>query len=621
MKKIVLAIIILGVIFFGKNVLAQDMSINSDDFQCSCSCACEYNLDNLTLGGEDKIFEGMIVISEFVSDPVSGGTEWVEVYNTTERSVNLENFYLTEGSGRKFMLTGHLDSFDYKMFEVSSLNNSGDIINLMYEEILIDKVSYGDFDDGDLTDNALSAVDPYSVVRKAINQERNNDFEDFVVTTIVTPGMENIIEEIIEDQDEVLEENQEIIDEKIEEINWTIKLNEIFPDPAGSDVAKEWIELFNFGSEALDLSGLYLDDIDGGSAPYLISNVIIGPGEYHIFSNDITRVTLNNTSDEVRLLDGEIIIDQCSYEEVEENNSFSLFGQEWVWTNSITPDEENILNTEDDFEVAMVRDEDKKQESDEPITNEYSRVEIAEIKNIEKGKKIEFEGKIIELPNIFGKQIMYLDGIQLYSSKALWPDDLTEGQVVKIQGRVSESKGEKRVLLDDFSLLDQETEIVPEQLQLENVNENFVAKLVKISGELVDKSGSKLTLADEFGEFFVVLKPNTGLAGKMYEVGDSLSVVGVLIKSETEFQILPRSENDLIVEEVMADELIGLAVPLSMVATIGENENWQKYLLTGILFLLLIVGVVIWKRNVIMGFIRLNFGHLVQFFKTKIKSS
>src|SRR3990167_1622276 len=85
-----------------------------------------------------------------------------------------------------------------------------------------------------------------------------------------------------------------------------IKINEFFPNPPGSSEAgAEFIELINTGSDAIDIGGWKVDDVDGNAdAPYAIpAGTTLPPGGIIHFVGTQMGITLNNTSDSVWLID------------------------------------------------------------------------------------------------------------------------------------------------------------------------------------------------------------------------------------------------------------------------------------------------------------------------------
>lgn len=88
-------------------------------------------------------------------------------------------------------------------------------------------------------------------------------------------------------------------------------VNEFMPDPEqdwnGDSVANdddEWIEIYNANAFSVNLSGWFLDDVQGGgSAPFALpSGTTINPNGYLVFYRADTNIALNNSNDDVRLL-------------------------------------------------------------------------------------------------------------------------------------------------------------------------------------------------------------------------------------------------------------------------------------------------------------------------------
>ena len=194
-----------------------------------------------------KFEKCQIVINELVSDPSDDEVEFVELYNITAEAINLDGAWLEDGSEAKTNLSGSLGSHGFLVIEnpKGSLNNSGDLISLYNsagEEI--DKVVYGSYDDGNINDNAPVASDPFSLARKVDGQDSDYDYYDFVLTSDITPGEKNKIVSLTEDG--------EIIEQVIGQSD--IFINEILPNPVGSDEEEEFIELKNSGASTVNLT-------------------------------------------------------------------------------------------------------------------------------------------------------------------------------------------------------------------------------------------------------------------------------------------------------------------------------------------------------------------------------
>ena len=90
-----------------------------------------------------------------------------------------------------------------------------------------------------------------------------------------------------------------------------VRLNEILPRPdaidwdgsGAVDAYDEWIEIVNLGAEAIDLGGWALDDIPGGSAPYVFPpGTLLESGGTLVRYRSSTGVALNQDADTARLV-------------------------------------------------------------------------------------------------------------------------------------------------------------------------------------------------------------------------------------------------------------------------------------------------------------------------------
>ena len=79
-------------------------------------------------------------------------------------------------------------------------------------------------------------------------------------------------------------------------------ISELIPNPVGSD-DNEWIELYNASDKNIDLYAWQLDDSEGGSKPYVFaSSTLVLAKDFLVLNRAETKITLNNTSDAVRIL-------------------------------------------------------------------------------------------------------------------------------------------------------------------------------------------------------------------------------------------------------------------------------------------------------------------------------
>jgi hypothetical protein len=267
-----------------------------------------------------------IVINEFVPDPIDGEEEWIELYNNTDKEIDLTGFYIEEGSGAQTFLNGKIFPKGFFVIEKIKgyLNNSGDIIFLKDPSgRIIDKVTYGNWDDGNLTDNAPTTKDPYSIARIFDGKDTNVDNLDFKIGK-PTKGAPN----------QIL---------SIENFVSGIVINEILPNPKGDDSEKEFIELKNLNNFDVDLTNWYLQD--SSNKKFKISSKIPKNGFLVIFRKD-SKIALNNSNDCVKLFqpDGTLADSVCYSGEVLEDVSFARNEKgEFEWTEILTPGKENQI--------------------------------------------------------------------------------------------------------------------------------------------------------------------------------------------------------------------------------------------------------------------------------------
>ena len=187
-----------------------------------------------------------------------------------------------------------------------------------------------------------------------------------------------------------------------------IRINEVMPWPIQTDSYNEWVEVYNDGSESIDLSeytlcektllGGYIDYNDG----QILKNdngLILEPGQYVIISDggsgtqvysnfQINSNTLNihvdasslcgglaNSGKNITLEKNSVIIDSFKYPEAENGKSFSLISEE-IQITEPTPGSEN---------KEMAETENQNQSSNESSENESKDEEKDETQKKDSG--------------------------------------------------------------------------------------------------------------------------------------------------------------------------------------------------------------------------------------------
>lgn len=334
-----------------------------------------------------------------------------------------------------------------------------------------------------------------------------------------------------------------------------IDITEIFPNPEGSD-ATEFIELFNATTEPIDLSGLKLDDEDGGSRAYVIpAGTIIEPGDYMVFGRQDTKLALNNTTDAVRLLypDG-TIIREVAYDDVEEGASYALTNErQWAWTGVVTPGEANVIKTLEHQNIKTTR----------TVSSARSRrvkplieTTLDKIREEDVGDRVKVAGIVAVAPGVLGSQYFYItnpiasvpSGAQVYMYKKDFPK-LAVGDRVEVTGELSEAYGETRIKVaeqTDIQIGEHGDALTPAQITIADVGEPLEGQLVRIEGEITDLKSSYLWVDDGSEEVKVYFKRGAGIDKKLLREGDMVSIAGIVQQTQSGYQIAPRFQEDVV---------------------------------------------------------------------------
>ena len=140
---------------------------------------------------------GAVVINEFVVDPQTG-SEWVELYNDGLIDVNITgwNLSLIDGTDETYTFSGIISVGGYfVILNPGTQNNKGQII--LYDGLsnLIDSVTYGNYNDGNVSDNApdgnANSLFNECLARIPNGADTDVDSGDFIQTSC-TNGSANI---------------------------------------------------------------------------------------------------------------------------------------------------------------------------------------------------------------------------------------------------------------------------------------------------------------------------------------------------------------------------------------------------------------------------------------------
>ena len=349
-------------------------------------------------------------------------------------------------------------------------------------------------------------------------------------------------------------------------------ISEFMADPEGSD-DEEWIELYNATDRDINLYAWQLDDQDGGSKPYQFStSTIILTKKYLLLNRKDTKITLNNSSDSVRLLDHEDnIYQEITYEKIPEGKSYAWDSENNEWTiNEPSPGIENI------FVQNAIQDQGVEVENSKIIYG------VAEVKDLDKNQEIIVQGVVINSVNSDDRSLFLADYnfsesnfeelVEIYFYYKDWPD-IKAGQLITIQGKISKLGDLPRIKIkaaQDIWQNDVEINLLePDIMEVEDIDEDSVGSLVNVKGIVVKKSGKNIYLASDIEEDYL-LRIYSRFSTKDLEIkkGNEILVAGILSHTDSGFKLVPFSIGDIAVSK----QVLG--------AKIEANKNMETEIST-----------------------------------------
>lgn len=318
----------------------------------------------------------------------------------------------------------------------------------------------------------------------------------------------------------------------------SIRMNEVLPDPDGSDEAGEFLELINIGTTPVDLRGWKITDKK--SAYRFAESRMLQPKELMVLPRTDMRIALlNSGGQELFLVDPfQKVIHGVKIPKAQTGRSFSRTdGNNWQWTDP-TPGTANIFVG--DAEALISAPKDAKGATFRPSS-------IAETVRLALRTKVIFRGTVTVPPGTLSDTFFYVQdggrGIQIFSSNGTFPE-LQNGDVVEVRGTIGTSAGERKVNVsssDAVTVVDQadEPEPVPFRADLPS------GILTTLDGTVKAKRGSSLDVS--IGETVVRLgfPRSADIDRTDFTVGDSMHVTGLWRVNKDSGKLYPRSQEDI----------------------------------------------------------------------------
>lgn len=343
-----------------------------------------------------------LVISEIQVAGVMADDEFIEIYNPTERAINLENWSIqyksaagSSFSKKNFTAGAQIPAHGWYLITKAgyagtvatdmshstfSLAGSGGHIFLVNNQILLisatdpsilDKVGYGT---GDSPEGTAAPAPPagQSLERKPGGENGNSeDTDDNSVDFILqsTPQPQNTASPPQPPSTEPppsppppppsapVAPPESLPSSPAEEpspisicLNNNVIVNELLINPEDGGNEAEFVELYNQSNQEVDLSGWILEDTQGKIKTFVVPNgAKIGPLAFRIFYGSETKIIFNNSGDGIKLFDaGKNWCDSSPANSGAAKEGFSFSRQEskWFWTAAITPNSQNEVGPE-----------------------------------------------------------------------------------------------------------------------------------------------------------------------------------------------------------------------------------------------------------------------------------
>lgn len=323
-------------------------------------------------------------------------TDWCIEYRSSSYSLGFSRcidapvnvqFWLTSGGMVSFATNEFVDANDKFAADFimsgGMSSTAGHVVLVNHSKTEIDKIGWGDVINPEgLSAKAHSSGEVLSRDLTAENIDSDVNVDDFAsrqVESLVVSGIyevevpvdicENLTglqveipngylqdevgdcyKDICPNIDELQKEvpaGYEVVDMNCEEIpleGRTLFITELLPNPSSYDTDNEFIELYNPNDEQINLSGYKIQVGPSYSKEFEFTDGVILPGEYLVFNDGITGITLPNSNGvALRIVapNGEVVSQTEVYSNASDDVSWALVDDQWIFTNQITPDGPN----------------------------------------------------------------------------------------------------------------------------------------------------------------------------------------------------------------------------------------------------------------------------------------
>lgn len=289
-----------------------------------------------------------IVINELLPNPVGddAGNEWLELRSLTDKPVNLAACAVSvNGSLYQFGADVFVNPEELPVYNQFSNGETTKALSLKNSDT--NTISFGRLN----TSGNFEAIQTFQY-KDAPEGQSWARFDDGWRWANPTPGLDNATVTTANSSAQPTEfaASSQVLDQQADStpIGQTanLQITELLPNPASpqTDEEDEYVELYNPGDQAVDLTGYKIEAGSTYAYSYTIPSGSIGPHEYRIFSSGNSSLTLANSAGQVHILDpnDQVIAVTDPYKDAPEGQAWALIDGTWVWTDTPTPATANI---------------------------------------------------------------------------------------------------------------------------------------------------------------------------------------------------------------------------------------------------------------------------------------
>ena len=486
-----------------------------------------------------------IKIIELLPSPLGKDkkSEYITIKNLSDQQTNLKNWELSDQADNNYIfkdqnLTANQKLKLHRKTTNIALNNGQESVKLIApKDTLVDKISYEDAKTGKVYVLNNKKWDWYEANKEKVEQNNENKNKNNTSTT----SKDNKEKSRTSSKKK---ENENFVGGYLQLDNAAnLEITEVLPNPEGSD-NNEFIEIYNPTNKTVELGGLKLDDEKEGSSDHTIKdNTKLKPKSYFVFAKKNTGITLNNTSDQARIMyPDKSLISKISYKDAKEGSSFN--GKRW--SSIVTPGFQN--------KIKQKSTKPTKQNSSQNNTRnrapEYLKTTLKNIPDFKEEQKVQVRGIVATTPETISSRYFYIvgsPGLQIYNHNTNFPD-LQIGDRIEVKGELSQAYGEWRLKTEDkFAIrkIDHPGKPKPEQFNIAQIGENYEGGLAQVQGEITEIKSNYFFVDDGTAEIKAYTKPNTGINIDKYSTGDLIKTTGIVSQRSDEYRLLPRKPEDI----------------------------------------------------------------------------